>query len=51
MATYSTKTGDTLDTISKNTGLSVADLNSGVYFYKYSINNQMIKASKLIIVK
>lgn len=41
----------TLNASANTQVFSVADLNSGVYFYKYSINNQMIKASKLIIVK
>lgn len=30
---------------------SVVQLNSGVYFYKYSINDQIIKTNKLVIVK
>lgn len=30
---------------------SVVQLNSGVYFYKYSINEQIIKTDKLVIVK
>ncbi|MBL0329601.1 MAG: T9SS type A sorting domain-containing protein [Bacteroidetes bacterium] len=31
--------------------ISVSLLNSGVYFYKYSINGRNVKASKLVIVK
>jgi Secretion system C-terminal sorting domain len=31
--------------------LSVAQLNAGAYFYKYSINGIAVKTSKLVIVK
>lgn len=41
----------TLNTSEGEQKLSLSSLNSGVYFYKYSINDRIVRKDKLVIVK